>query len=58
MNDAAFVVVQKRLVYSPKIIKPSGQTGSWMTNIEVPDTANQSVKRPNTPPRERNQAKE
>ena len=58
MNDAAFVVVQKRLVYSPKIIKPSGQTGTWLSNLEVPESANQSVKRANTPPRERQQSKE
>jgi hypothetical protein len=40
MNDAAFVVVQKRLVYSPKIIKPSGQTSTWLSSLDVPETAN------------------
>lgn len=29
-NDAAFLVVQKKLVISPKIIKPSGNSSHWI----------------------------
>lgn len=56
-NDACFLVVQKKLIINPKIIKPlpAGQAVPWMEiNVaNISATANSSVKREPTPPRKR-----
>lgn len=57
-NDACFLVVQKKLVISPKIIKPSQQGCQWLQIGDIPDAANSSVKRPTTPLKERSQKQE
>ena len=53
-NDACMLVIQKRLVVSPKIIKPlpSSSVTPWQNITDIPDTANSSVKRPLTPQRQ------
>jgi len=53
-NDACFMVIQKRLVVSPKIIKPlnTGVT-PWQKVGEISAEADASVNRPPTPMRER-----
>ena len=53
-NDACFLVIQKKLIVSPKIIKPSAQGQQWITIGEIPETANSAVRRPVTPLKERN----
>lgn len=45
-NDAAFLVIQKKLVISPKIIQPFPQATPWLTIGEIPESANSSVRRP------------
>lgn len=53
-NDACFIVFQKKIIVSPKIIKPTAQSKSNWLDIQpssIPDTANPSVRRPLTPPR-------
>ena len=56
-NDACILVIQKRLIISPKIIKPQTQNSNihWheinMNNIST--SANSSVRREPTPPRKR-----
>jgi protein phosphatase len=57
-NDACFLVVQKKMIISPKIIKPSSQGQTWIALDAIPDTANSSVRRPVTPPKERKQTAE
>ena len=57
-NDAVLLVVQKKLIISPKIIKPLPQGQSnihWLdTNISnIPTAANSSVRRERTPARKR-----
>jgi len=52
-NDACFMVIQKRLVVSPKIIKPLETGTPWQKVGEVSAEADASVKRPPTPMRER-----
>lgn len=52
-NDACFLVVQKKLVISPKIIKPSKTGTPWQAIEQVPETADSSVRRPPTPMKER-----
>jgi hypothetical protein len=54
-NDAAFLVMQKKLVISPKIIKPIAGTNMWMTIPEIPAETNSAIKRDPTPPRNRQQ---
>ena len=51
-NDACFIVVQKRLVISPKIIKPTPQSKqSWVEfNIQsIPESVSPVIRRPHTP---------
>jgi diadenosine tetraphosphatase ApaH/serine/threonine PP2A family protein phosphatase len=53
-NDACFIVVQKKIIVSPKIIKPAAQSkANWLENQSsgIPETANSSVRRGLTPPR-------
>jgi diadenosine tetraphosphatase ApaH/serine/threonine PP2A family protein phosphatase len=53
-NDACFIVLQKKIIVSPKIIKPSPQSKqNWIdvASVQVPETANSCVRRPLTPPR-------
>ena len=52
-NDACFIVVQKKIIVSPKIIKPTQQSKqNWLdSTLAIPEAANQSVRRPLTPPR-------
>jgi len=56
-NDACILVIQKRLIISPKIIKPLASNSAihWqeinMNNIST--AANSSVRREPTPPRKR-----
>lgn len=51
-NDACFIVVQKKIIISPKIIKPTPQSKqNWLDLIQIPDSANSSVRRALTPPR-------
>lgn len=56
-NDASILVIQKKLVISPKIIKPIANIGNlhWVEiNMNtIPTTANSSVRRETTPPRKR-----
>jgi len=52
-NDACFLVVQKKLVISPKIIKPSKAGTPWLAIDSVPDTADSSVRRPPTPAKQK-----
>jgi len=55
-NDAAILVIQKKLIISPKIIKPLPNSGNlWLElNINaIPQAANSSVRREPTPPRKR-----
>ena len=57
-NDAVLLVVQKKLIISPKIIKPlpSGQSNVyWLENSiqSISTNANSSVRRELTPPRKR-----
>jgi len=55
-NDACILVIQKKLIISPKIIKPNaGATNTWVDiNIsKIPTTVNSSVRRETTPPRKR-----
>jgi hypothetical protein len=54
-NDAAILVLQKKLIISPKIIKPNPTMGCWM-NINmnsIPTSVNGSVRRETTPPRKK-----
>ena len=53
-NDACFIVVQKKIIVSPKIIKPTQQSKQNWVDIQVSqiaETANSSVRRAITPPR-------
>lgn len=52
-NDACFIVLQKKIIVSPKIIKPVPQESkrNWAELSQVPESANSSVRRPITPPR-------
>ena len=53
-NDACFIVVQKKIIVSPKIIKPTTQSKANWLEIQpasIPETANSSVRRGLTPPR-------
>ena len=52
-NDACFIVVQKRIIISPKIIKPTPQSKLCWVDVPqmIPETANSSVRRGLTPPR-------
>ena len=51
-NDACFIVIQKKLIVSPKIIKPTQNSkANWAEQTPIPETANSSVRRPITPPR-------
>lgn len=53
-NDACFIVVQKKIIVSPKIIKPTQQSKQNWAEIQpgqIADTANSSVRRALTPPR-------
>lgn len=57
-NDAVLMVIQKKLIISPKIIKPLPQNqGSihWMdiSTTSISTQANSSVRREKTPPRKR-----
>ena len=57
-NDAVLMVVQKKLIISPKIIKPLPQNqGSvhWMdiSSSNISPAANSSVRRERTPPRKK-----
>lgn len=54
-NDACFLLIQKRLVVSPKIIKPLGSGTPWqqIPVSDIPEAANSSVRRALTPQRER-----
>jgi len=56
-NDASLLVIQKKLIISPKIIKPLASTQNWMEiNVaNISQLANSSVKREPTPPRKRQQ---
>ena len=51
-NDACFIVVQKKIIVSPKIIKPTPQSkANWLDIQNIPEAANSSVRRALTPPR-------
>jgi hypothetical protein len=52
-NDACLIVVQKKIIVSPKIIKLTQQSkANWQEPpTAIPETANSSVRRPLTPPR-------
>ena len=52
-NDACFLVVQKKLVISPKIIKPSKAGTPWQAIEAIPEGADSSVKRPPTPTKQK-----
>jgi len=52
-NDACFLVVQKRFLISPKIIKPSKAGTPWQAIEAIPDTADSSVRRPPTPSKQK-----
>ena len=57
-NDACLLVIQKKLIISPKIIKPlaAGSTAlNWqkINMATIPQSANSSVRREPTPPRKR-----
>jgi diadenosine tetraphosphatase ApaH/serine/threonine PP2A family protein phosphatase len=58
-NDACILVIQKKLIISPKIIKPLAGTSAqnWMDiNVNnISQAANSSVRREPTPPRKRQQ---
>jgi len=47
--------MQKKLVISPKIIKPVAGQNIWMTIPEIPAETNSAIKREPTPPRGRQQ---
>ena len=42
-NDAAFLVLQKKLVISPKIIKPSTAASHWIQIPDLPENVNSSI---------------
>lgn len=49
-NDAAFIVIQKKIVISAKVIKPTQQSKlNWIESGPIPESANSSVKRPISP---------
>lgn len=52
-NDACFIIIQKKIIVSPKIIKLTQQSkANWIEQAaQIPETANSSVRRPLTPPR-------
>mmetsp|Transcript_4409 Transcript_4409/g.6437 ORF Transcript_4409/g.6437 Transcript_4409/m.6437 type:complete len:97 (-) Transcript_4409:30-320(-) len=58
-NDACILVIQKKLIISPKIIKPIGTVSNsyWqeISMTKIPAAANSSVRREPTPPRKRQQ---
>lgn len=58
-NDATLMVVQKKLIISPKIIKPLPMAQGAVHWVDIPSSsvstaANSSVRRERTPPRKRN----
>jgi len=52
-NNACMLLIQKKLVISPKIIQPAAQGSAWQQISEAPEGENSAVRRANTPPRER-----
>lgn len=57
-NDAVLMVIQKKLIISPKIIKPLPQNQSSIHWMDIPlasisTSANSSVRRERTPPRKK-----
>jgi len=54
-NDASFLVLQKKLVISPKIIKPSTNASHWIQLADIPEGTNSSIRREPSPLRARQQ---
>ena len=52
-NNACMLIIQKKLVISPKIIQPINSGTPWQQISESPEGENSAVRRPPTPPRER-----
>lgn len=52
-NNACMLIIQKKLVISPKIIQPAAQGTAWQQISDATEGENSSVRRPTTPPRER-----
>ena len=54
-NNACMLLIQKKLVISPKIIQPVATGTTWQQISEVSEGENSAVRRTCTPPRERTQ---
>ena len=52
-NNGCMLIIQKKLVISPKIIQPINTGTPWQQISEAPQDENAAVRRAPTPPRER-----